>query len=62
MLRHLPPRARAVLALRYLEDMSDREIAETLGISRSTVRVTAHQALGRLHTWAQPPSNREEVR
>ncbi len=48
MLRELPPRARSVLALRYLEDMSDREIAATLDIARSTVRVTAHHALNRL--------------
>lgn len=48
MIAGLPPRARAVLTLRYVEDLDDREIARVLGMSRSTVRVTAHQALRRL--------------
>ena len=48
MVAGLPPRARAVLTLRYIEDLDDREIARVLGMSRSTVRVTAHQALRRL--------------
>ncbi|KMM44314.1 hypothetical protein CWIS_16950 [Cellulomonas sp. A375-1] len=48
MIAGLPPRARAVLTLRYIEDLDDREIARVLGMSRSTVRVTAHQALRRL--------------
>ncbi|GEA80375.1 RNA polymerase sigma factor [Cellulomonas uda] len=48
MIAGLPPRARAVLTLRYVEDLDDRAIAEVLGITRSTVRVTAHHALRRL--------------
>lgn len=48
LVQHLPPRARAVITLRYIEDLDDRTISRMLGISRSTVRVTAHQALRRL--------------
>jgi RNA polymerase sigma factor (sigma-70 family) len=38
-------RAREVLALRYLLDMSDAEIAEALGVSKATVSSTAARAL-----------------
>jgi len=48
MLRQLPPRERAVLALRYIECMDDASIAHTLRITRSTVRTTAHHALRKL--------------
>jgi RNA polymerase sigma factor (sigma-70 family) len=41
----LPARAREVLALRYYLDLADTEIAQTLGISRSTVSSTASRAL-----------------
>jgi RNA polymerase sigma-70 factor (sigma-E family) len=41
----LPRRAREVLVLRYYLDLTDREIADTLGVSRSTVTSTASRAL-----------------
>lgn len=44
----LPPRQRAVLVLRIYEDLSDREIAELLGTSESTVRSNASRALDTL--------------
>lgn len=44
----LPRRQRAVLVLRYYEDLSDHEIAEILGISRGTVRSQASRALSAL--------------
>lgn len=44
----LPGRAREVLALRYLLDMSDAEIAATLGVSKATVSSTASRALAAL--------------
>jgi DNA-directed RNA polymerase specialized sigma24 family protein len=31
-----------VLVLRYLEDMSERDVAEALGVTVGTVRSTAH--------------------
>ena len=43
--RKLPPQQRAVIVLRYFEDLSEAEIAETLGCSRGTVKSTAHRAL-----------------
>ncbi len=44
----LPQRSREVLVLRYYLDLSDPEIAATLGVSRSTVTSTASRALAAL--------------
>jgi RNA polymerase sigma-70 factor (sigma-E family) len=44
----LPPRSREVLVLRYYLDLSDPEIASTLGVSRGTVSSTASRALAAL--------------
>jgi RNA polymerase sigma-70 factor (sigma-E family) len=41
----LPPRQRAVVVLRYYEDLSEKQIAETLGCSTGTVKSTASNAL-----------------
>jgi len=41
----LPPRQRAVIVLRYYEDLSEQEIADALGCSRGNVKSTAHHAL-----------------
>jgi len=46
--RRLPPRQRAVLALRYFESLTDSEIADVLAISAGAVRSTASRALGAL--------------
>lgn len=44
----LPRRSREVLVLRYYLDLADREIAETLGVSRGTVSSTASRAVAAL--------------
>lgn len=46
----LPPRQRAVIALRFYEGMPDAEIADVLGCSSATVRSHASRALASLHT------------
>jgi RNA polymerase sigma-70 factor (sigma-E family) len=43
--RSLPPRQRAVIVLRYYEDLSEEQIADALGCSPGTVKSTAHHAL-----------------
>ncbi len=44
----LPPKQRAVLVLRYYEDLSEAEIAETLGIAPGTVKSAASRGLSAL--------------
>ena len=48
--RALPPRQRAVIVLRYYEQLSEAEIADALGCSRGNVKSTAHRALQNLRT------------
>lgn len=47
-LNALPPRQRAVVVLRYWEDLSDAQAAALLGCSASTVRSQAARALAKL--------------
>jgi RNA polymerase sigma-70 factor (sigma-E family) len=47
-LRTLTPRQRAVVVLRYVEDLSETEVASVLDVSVGTVRSTAFRALARL--------------
>ncbi|GAB7052975.1 SigE family RNA polymerase sigma factor [Catenuloplanes indicus] len=47
-LRELPPRMRAVLVLRYFEDLSETDIAAALGCSTGTVKSQASRGLQRL--------------
>lgn len=47
-LAELPPRQRAVLVLRYFDDLPEAEVAEMLGCSLGTVKSQAARALARL--------------
>ncbi len=44
----LPERQRAVIVLRYYEDLSEREIADVLGCAVGTVKSNAHDAMAAL--------------
>jgi RNA polymerase sigma-70 factor (sigma-E family) len=44
----LPVRQRAVIVLRYYEELTEPEVAELLGISVGTVKSQAHRALAAL--------------
>ncbi|QIK67175.1 SigE family RNA polymerase sigma factor [Nocardioides sp. HDW12B] len=48
--RDLPKRQRAVIVLRYYEQLSEAEIADALDCSRGNVKSTAHRALQNLRT------------
>lgn len=49
-LRRLPVRQREVVVLRYYSDLSEAQIAETLGISRGAVKSHASRAIATLRT------------
>ncbi|MGA8210166.1 MAG: SigE family RNA polymerase sigma factor [Nocardioidaceae bacterium] len=50
----LPPRQRAVIVLRYYEQLSERETADALGCSLGNVKSTAHRALQALRAAIGP--------
>ena len=54
VLRSLPPARRAAVVLRFYEDMSEREIAETLNRPLGTVKSDLHRALKELRHLMEP--------
>jgi RNA polymerase sigma-70 factor (sigma-E family) len=52
----LPPRQRAVLVLRYYEDLSEQQIADALGCRPGTVKSQASAALASLRSRLDLPS------
>jgi len=44
----LTPRQRAVIVLRYAEDMTEQQVADALGVSVGTVKTLSSRALARL--------------
>lgn len=60
-LARLGPRQRAVLILRYFEDLTEARTAEILGISVGTVKSQARDGLARLRVLAPELSTLTEV-
>ena len=50
IVHRLPPKQRAVVVLRYLDDLSEAEIADALGVAPGTVKSTAAAAMKNLRT------------
>jgi RNA polymerase sigma-70 factor (sigma-E family) len=65
VVQSLPPKARAVVVLRYYEQLSEAETADMLGISVGTVKSQCSRALAALRDRVPPdlnPRHREEDR
>ena len=61
MLAELPPRQRAVLAFRFLDDRTEAQTAALLSMPVGTVKSTTSRALARLNELLAPDEDRAEV-
>jgi len=61
-LAELAPRQRAVLVLRYFDDLSESEVASTLGCTVGTVKSTTARALDEMRDLVPTEATRSEVR
>ena len=61
LLATLPRRQRAVLVLRYYEDMSEEQIAATLGCAPGTVKSQASKALAKLRAALEADGDLKEA-
>jgi RNA polymerase sigma-70 factor (ECF subfamily) len=57
----LQPYERAVVGLRYQQDLSFLEIGEMLGRPEATVRTSCHRALEKLHRQLEPSTGNRPV-
>jgi RNA polymerase sigma factor (sigma-70 family) len=60
LLEHLPDRQRAAVTLRYLADLSLRDVADAMGCAVGTVKSTIHAALSQLRVELDDPCTGQE--
>lgn len=53
----LAPRARTAVALRYIADLPEAEVAEVMGVTRGTVAATLHRARAQLAEMLVTPAS-----
>ena len=59
LLAGLSPQQRAVLVLRYYEDLSEAQVADLLGMTVGAVKASAHRALTTLRAHYPTADDRE---
>ena len=57
MLGHIPPRERPILYMRFVEDLTQTEIAERVGISQMQVSRLLRRSLEQLRTLTHAPAD-----
>jgi len=57
VLGHIPPRERMILKMRFVEDLTQTEIAERVGISQMQVSRLLRRSLNQLRTLTRAPGD-----